>query len=177
MPDIICEKPNVVTINYRRKQSDEDYGSCLWANFNFNCDTYTLSIQSGLTYQCQWVPTPNTESFMDLCKRIDIGYLLDKISDRTELDKETTFKNIVDSVQVDYGTPIAVEELYEILYNSDSLIEFIENAVTYLKFNLNDSRIEFKYILECVQMTYPQVALEIAYVFNEYIQPYIRENF
>lgn len=177
MPDIICEKPNVVTIKYRRKKSDSDYVSCLWANFNFNTDNYTLSIQSEMAYQYQWAPTPETESFMDLCKRFDTEYLLNKISDQTELDKESTFKNIIDSVQADYGIPVVLEELYEVLYNSDSLIDFIENTVTYLKFNLTNTRIDFKYILECVQMTYPQVALEIAYIFDKYVQPYIKANF
>ena len=84
MPIVLIEKPEIITISYRQERGDSDYGSCLWARFNFDTKNYHLSIESDCgSYANGWVPTPKSESFMHLCARFDKEYLLDKIDNRT----------------------------------------------------------------------------------------------
>lgn len=38
------KQPNILTIEFRQERGDPDYGSCLWANFNFDLERYELTI-------------------------------------------------------------------------------------------------------------------------------------
>ena len=74
--------PNVIKLQLRQEEQDEDYGECLWCDVIIDCDAYALYIDSdcgGFAYT--WTPTPDTESFIKLLCRMNSGYLLGKISD------------------------------------------------------------------------------------------------
>lgn len=46
MPIIAIENPEIMTVSFRQTRDDKDYGSCLWARFNFDLKHYHLSIES-----------------------------------------------------------------------------------------------------------------------------------
>ena len=95
--------PNIVSLYFQQEKGDPDYGSCLWAIFNFALDRYELSITSDCgNYAYGWVPTPHSESFMHLIARIDSGYLLDKIATQKILNTGETFKAVKQLIS-DYG--------------------------------------------------------------------------
>jgi len=83
---VTVEKPKIVMLMYRQERSDEDYGSCLWARFNFDLKHYSMSIESDCgNYSYGWTPTPDAESFLQLCARFNWEYFLDKISFKPSL--------------------------------------------------------------------------------------------
>ena len=87
MAIVKIEMPEITTVSFRQEKSDKDYGSCLWARFNFDTKHYHLSIESDCgTYGNGWVPTPDHETFLQLCSRFDEGYLLDKLDNRSVVD-------------------------------------------------------------------------------------------
>lgn len=97
MAIVKIEKPEIITISYRQERSDKDYGSCLWARFNFDIKHYHLSIESDCgTYGNGWVPTPDHETFLQLCSRFDNGYLLDKLDNRSVVDGRATHKALME---------------------------------------------------------------------------------
>ena len=83
---------NIRCLEYRQDKADEDYGSCFYARFYFNLDTYELTIISDNgNYACQWTATPEHESFLKLMARISDDYLLVKLcGGPTEFDYEAT---------------------------------------------------------------------------------------
>ena len=86
---ITVEKPEIITLMYRQEKTDADYGSCLWARFQFDLKNYTLHIEGDCgNYTHGWVPTPEHESFLHLCGRFDYEYLLYKMSNKTVIDSE-----------------------------------------------------------------------------------------
>ena len=46
MPTVAIENPEIMTVSFRQTRNDKDYGSCLWAGFNFDTKNYHLSIES-----------------------------------------------------------------------------------------------------------------------------------
>lgn len=178
MPYIVIENPEIVAISYRQTKNDQDYGSCLWARFNFDTKNYHLSIDSDCgSYSYGWTPTPDHETFLHLCSRFESGYLLDKISNRSVVDGVATHKALVYFL-ADYD-----EYAYEVL--SERQREAIENAC---RSNAQDYAV-MKAILDeldntgfegscseydiacCIEMTYPRGAKKIAEIFRDHIQP------
>ena len=50
--NIAVEKPEIITISYRQERGDKDYGSCLWARFNFDLKHYSMTIESDCGNYC-----------------------------------------------------------------------------------------------------------------------------
>jgi hypothetical protein len=64
MPEVNIYHPCITRISYRQEKGDSDYGTCLWADFEFDTINYRLQIMSDCgNYSYQWVPTPGKESF------------------------------------------------------------------------------------------------------------------
>lgn len=175
-------KPNLLCLEYRQEEGDEDYGSCLWARFVFNLDRYELYINSDCgSYGYKWFETPNSESFLELMARCDKWYILQKMYGSADLfDYEATKAKIYEMETSDDEDEEEVEnkkkldEIFEELEwectpdSSDVFIEKFERANDYC-----DGW--FSEIWEYCEFDYPADALKIADVFEKCIQPKIEE--
>lgn len=92
---VSIEQPRVVQLSYRQEKGDPDYGSCMWARFYLDLENYTMSIESDCgNYVYGWVPTPKSESFLQLLARMGKDYLLGKISSESVVDGDATWEAI-----------------------------------------------------------------------------------
>ena len=182
MPRIVHEEPAIVTISYRQTRDDADYGSCLWARFNFDVKRYHLSIESDCgRYGNGWYPTPDHETFLHLCSRFDEGYLLDKIDNRSVVDGDATYKALMEYLE-DYD-PVAFEAMSEIkreeLENACRCNKTADDVMRDVLDNLDDtafpSCISVYDIACCIEMTYPRGAKKVVQIFKDYIQPELRK--
>lgn len=182
---VIMETPQIISLLYQQERSDLDYGSCSWARFYFDLKNYTLSIESDCgNFSYGWYPTPDTESFLKLCSRLEDEYLLSKISDRTIVDREKTWtlikelvsetieyhdlEDVLDDYEMSriedacsYRNPSDVGHALIEIFNENSLGEYIDNTYE---------------IWERICMTYHPNAKRIAEVFVKHIQPFIKAN-
>ena len=121
---------NIRCLEYRQNREDVDYGSCLYARFYFNLDTYELTIISDVgNYAYQWVSTPETESFLELMTRITSDYLLGKLcGSPKEFDYEATKQHFYDyaSEEEDKKRLDEIFEEIELNYIPDNGETFIE---------------------------------------------------
>ena len=91
--------PCITRISYQQEKGDSNYGTCLWADFEFDTINYRLQIMSDCgNYSYKWVPTPGKESFFGLCRRIKPDYLLSKISCECELAAITNDAEIANHI-------------------------------------------------------------------------------
>lgn len=166
--------------NSFRFDGDADYGSCLWAVFNFDLERYELSITSDCgNYAYGWVPTHKSESFMHLMARLDSGYLLDKLASPCVIDEEATFeavKELMEAWGVDFsetdrwGDPVFdMDEIKDCCYQSNE--RDIHDALE-RKFEGTSMETCDDYDLwSCIQKDFTTNAKTIVQVFMEYIQP------
>lgn len=171
----------IVRIEYKQERTDVDYGSCLWATFDFDIDKYSMSIMSDCgSYGYRWHATPDSESFMHLMSRIDEGYLLTKIANRTVVDRNETFaavKEFVERLACETECELDDEGWEEIRgacseRNDRSCYDALVSAVGTI---CRDHTAYSTYdIAECISMTEPVGAKKIAEVFAKHIQPKIR---
>ena len=141
MAKVELKQPTIIKIEYHQEREDDDYGTCLWANFLMDMERYDLHITSDCgNYSYGWVPTPNTESFLKLLSRIDSEYLLNKISTMCMVNTEETFNNVLELLE-DYNYSNKPLEKLGININS------IHDACTYSNFCdvINAIRIEIEY--------------------------------
>lgn len=177
--------PNILTIEFRQEPGDADYGSCLWANFNFDLDRYELSIMSDCgNYAYGWVRTPNTESFMHLMARIESGYLLDKIADRCQVEVDTTLKNIKDlirSYDIDPDDPDDLKEHPELdMHSIEDACYYNTESETYqaLCEAFSDTPMEDcdgYDVACCIEMGYTANAKKIAQIFENFVKPLCKQ--
>lgn len=182
MAKVVIEKPEIVTISYRQTKDDKDYGSCLWARFNFDTQRYTLHIDSDCgNFSNGWYPTPNSETFMELCSRFEGGYLLDKISARSRVNGDATFKSLMEWLQEydEYGyecmTKSQIRDIKDACHsniNDYAVLRAIQNALEDTAFDGSCSEYD---IACCVEMDYPGGAKKVVEIFMEYIQPKCKE--
>lgn len=181
MPMIFVEKPEIITIQFRQNREDKDYGSCLWARFNFNLKHYTLSIESDCgSYSHGWVPTPDSEAFLQLCARFNWEYLLGKISNRSVIDGEATFqkvKELMEQLDEDILADLSEMDMEEIEGSCKGYCEetavymAICSALEYAGFSEYDSY----EVACCIEKDYPSGAKKIAQIYRDHIQPVVRK--
>lgn len=93
-------EPKVITYKLTPSINDEEYMSCMWARFIFDCDNGRLNINSDAgDYSYGWGYNKH-EDFMSLMARINTDYLLNKIADRTEFDLEASKKETIENISV-----------------------------------------------------------------------------
>ena len=181
---VTIEKGNVISVLYKPEKDDMDRGICLWARFYVDLDRYALMIDSDCgSYLYRWVPTPTTEPFLHLLGRMNTSYLLDKISDRSEIDGEATADSIVDYVQeaaAEEGIRLNREEIQEIrkaCYHNGSMQELVAEVLDSIEErSFRKALSENMYdLLCCVQKDYPLQAKIIVSIFNNYIRPELRK--
>lgn len=175
------EKKELKTLilEFRQEKTDDDYGSCMWARFLFDLDNYELNIISDCgNYAYGWCPTPDTESFLKLMSRINESYLLEKISSRSIVDADATWKNIKEFI--DYKFPCdesdfdmeEIEDACKAYHTENEVYEALLNRFRYTKFYDNADDYD---ILQCIENKFPLNAEKIVSVFKNFIQPKIKE--
>lgn len=184
MATVTERTPRIISFSFLQEKGDADYGSCLWAIFNFDLDRYELSITSDCgSYAYSWVPTPHSESFMHLMARLDSGYLLDKLADPCVVDTEATFtavKQLMDSCGVDssecdaWGDPFFnMEEIKRCCDQNterdvhDSLEEIFRNTPM-------ETCGDYE-LWCCIEKSFTANAKKIVQVFMNYIRPKCEE--
>lgn len=178
---VTVEKPRIITLVYKQEQTDDDYGSCLWARFNLDLKNYTMSIESDCgNYSHGWVPTPGRESFLQLCARFNWEYMLGKISALTVIDGEATFqkvKELMEQLDDDVFASINEEAMEEI---ESACYGHREDTEAYIAicdilgehgFNEYDSY----EVACCIEKDYPAGAKKLAEIYRDRIQPVIRK--
>lgn len=179
------KQPNIVTIEYRQEQGDPDYGSCLWANFNFDLERYDLTIMSDCgNYAYSWVATPNSESFMHLMSRVDQGYLLDKIAARCQVNYDETLANVkalISSYGIDTDNPEDLEDHPELdMERVQDACDRASESESYeaLLRAFKDTPMEIcdgYDVISCIEMDFTANAKKIAQVFEDFIKPLCKQ--
>lgn len=178
--------PNVIKLQLRQEEQDEDFGECLWCDVIIDRDAYALYIDSdcgGFAYT--WKPTLDTESFVKLLCRMNGGYLLGKISDmRFDLEKsiELTISHIEDFMKSQFGCEAVlmgygaddIGSIREI--NCDNEDEFFVECENILN-NSEEDYSSCEYEIADIVSDYPRYATKIASIFEKHIQPFLRANF
>lgn len=166
--------PNVRQFHFKQEQSDEDYGSCLWANITLDCDNYTLIAESDCgNYTYGWKPTPDYESFIHLMCRIGKDYLLNKISSRCVFDLEESKKETIDTV-LDSGYILSDDDIESINDIDDWSSEesFYRECDSILK--LSDANITDRFELISCAKRYPAGAMTFVNIFCDILQPILQ---
>ena len=179
MAKITSQKTNMVTFKYHQEKSDQDYGSCLWADFHFDLDEYHLFIASDCgDYSYGWTPTPATEPFLHLMARIDAEYLLGKISSRSKIDEEQTFKNLkelaadlLDGEEADFD----MEELESVCHCYSDVSGLCSAVYEVWEDSQISEYLECEDVYGSIETRYPYDAVKIVEVFKNHVQPVIRE--
>lgn len=189
---IEMEKPNIVRIAFYQESGDPHYGQCLWAYFDFDLDKYMLNIQSDAENgQYRWYATPESESFLQLCSRIDDGYLIHKMyHDRQVVDVDATIEGLRDDLGIGKDEPDdsltseeveereqALEDLRELLDENGGEAASRDTAINIMESVFNDDHPDFELydIWERVCMDYTAGQKRIVQIFKDYVQPKIRE--
>lgn len=184
MAKVSTRTPPLISLYFCQERGDPDYGSCLWAVFNFDLERYELSITSDCgNYAYGWVPTHKSESFMHLMARLDSGYLLDKLASPCVINEEATFeavKELMEAWGVDFsetdrwGDPVFdMDEIKDCCYQSNE--RDVHDALE-RKFEGTSMETCDDYDLwSCIQKNFTTNAKKIVQVFMDYIQPKCKE--
>lgn len=181
MATVEIKEPKIITFEFHQEKGDEDYGTCLWARFNLDLINYSMSIESDCgTFGYSWVPTPQSESFLKLCSRVDEGYLLEKISNRSVVDGEATWEALKDLISTNADDIVEadwdIDEIKTACFSDKderNVHDAIENEIQYT--NL-EGLIEDFDIWECIDKDYPINAKKIVEVYSTHIVPAIKEH-
>lgn len=165
-------EPKVITYKLTPSKEDEEYMMCMWARFIFDCDNGRLNINSDAgDYSYGWGYNEH-EDFMSLMARINSGYLLNKIADRTVFDLEASKKETIENIE-------NYEELEE-----DKLQECIEeindidiNSADGFFLRVIDIVPDIDYESVSTVKRFPHGAEVVSELFTKYIQPQIKKDF
>lgn len=177
MPQVNVYYPRIIRISFHSKASDPDCDSCVWADFDFDTNDYSLKIMSDCgNYAYAWTPTPKTESFLALCRRLEPEYLLSKLSSETELNIKATVKNVIEYIYLNIGYCPDLEDgweetLEDELYQRETATEIADYIVRFA----NECNIDLDCYdsWQCIEKDYPAGARRIVQIFEEHIKPKI----
>ena len=170
-------EPRTYTYRLVPSKDDEEYCQCMWARFIFDCDNGRLNINSDAgDYSYGWGYNEH-EDFMHLMSRVDKGYLLNKLSNRSVFllkeSKNETIKCIEDNGWECYG--IESEEDWK-AYKQDILD--IDTCSKEIFFRMVDDimpDIDWESVI--IEKDYPHGAKVVVDLFEKYLQPKIKEEF
>ena len=168
--------PRTITYRIVPDNGDDEYSSCMWARYIFDCDNGRLNINSDAgDYSYGWGYN-ELEDFMHLMSRINGSYLLNKISSPHVFNigksKGKTIENL-ELYEADYlGIRNRLDSICEEIEDIDSL----SSEETFLR---EMERIVPGIDWESVEVVkeYPYGAKVVVDLFEKYIQPKIREDF
>lgn len=170
-------EPRTYTYRLVPDKNDAEYTSCMWARFIFDCDNGRLNINSDAgDYSYGWGYNEH-EDFMYLMSRVDKGYLLNKLSNRSvfllEESKKETIELIEDNGWYCFGIESEEDwnECKQAILDIDSCSEetffrTVDNIVP---------DIDWESII--IEKDYPYGAKVIVDMFEKYLQPRIKEEF
>lgn len=184
MAKVTTREPSLVSFCFQQESGDPDYGSCLWAIFNFDLERYEMTITSDCgSYAYGWVPTPHSESFMHLMARLDSGYLLDKLASPCVINVEATFE-AVKQLMDDYGVdPLALDMWDDPIFDMERIKDCCDQNTEQEAYNALQ-RIFRGTPMEdcdgydlacCIEKDFTANAKKIVQVFMNYIQPKCKE--
>lgn len=166
--------PNIIQLKLCQEKTDNDYGTCLWANVVIDRDNYTLFIESDCgNYSYGWTPTPQAESFVKLLCRMDSDYLLSKISDTSYFDFDESKKQTIQNVREYFDND---DEAQRIIESLDYELDCCYGEETFYIACSNELS-EYSDELIHIEKDYPAGAKKIVEIFKNTIQPYLREEF
>lgn len=174
--------PRLVTIKLTQEKDDPDYGSCLWARFMFDLDRYSMQIMSDCgNYAYAWSPTPDIESFLHLVGRMESDYLLEKISNQTVVDTDTTYKAVIhyleelkDYKEIDEENSYDPDDIHSAC-NAYTERDCVESLMRELDATSYFQNYDYEDLAYCVQTEYPADARKIGEIFEKYIKPLARK--
>lgn len=170
------ETPKIIRFTYRQEKGDPGYGSCVWANFDFDTENYNLSISSDCGYYGYGWPVTKGESFLKLMSRIGDDYLLGKLCTESIVDWELTKEEIIDALDemdlAEYEKNIGIKRLEDLADEYD--MESDIGATTRIIEEWNEEYFQLSDVWEYVRTDYTGNQKKIAEVFREHIQPAIR---
>lgn len=171
-------EPRTYTYRLVPNKDDEEYTSCLWARFIFDCDNGRLNINSDAgDYSYGWGFNEH-EDFMHLMGRVDKYYLLDKLARRSvfliDESKKQTIKTIEDNGWECYGVKSAEdwEEFKQEILDIDSCA----SEETFFRM-VDDIMPDIDWESIILETDYPYGAKVIVDMFEKYLQPKIKEEF
>lgn len=168
--------PKTVTYSLVTDKEDEEYSSCMWARYIFDCDNGRLNINSDAgDFSYGWGYNKH-EDFMHLMSRVNGSYLLNKISSKSVFNigksKVKTIENI-ETYESDYlGIENKLDSICKAILDIDSLSS---EETFFDEVNRIVPGIDFESI-EIVK-EYPYGADVVVDLFEKYIQPKIKEEF
>lgn len=170
-------EPKIYTYKLIPDKNDEEYSSCAWARFVFDCNNGSLTIDSDAgDYFYRWGYNEN-EDFMHLMGRIDKWYLINKLSNRSifllEESKKENIKYIEDNGWEYFGID-SEEKWKDCKQNILDINTYSEE--TFLR-TINDIIPDIDWESIIVEKDYPRSAKVIVRLFEKYLQPKIREDF
>lgn len=170
-------EPRTYTYRLVPNKNDEEYASCMWARFVFDCDNGRLNINSDAgDFSYGWGYNEH-EDFMHLMSRVDKYYLLDKLSSRNvfllEESKKATIETIEDNGFENYD--IKSEEDWE-EYKQDILDIDTRSEETFLR-KVDNIIPDIDWDSIIIEKDYPYGAKVIVDLFEKYLQPKIKEEF
>lgn len=176
-----AERPHILRLTYRQEKTDPDYGSCMWAFFDFDIEKWMLSIQSDCgEYAYRW-PAGQGETFLELCARIHDDYLLHKMCGKPEMvNGEKTVENMIEYLTADleeYEITEEMKEAIEDLKEKDCELDGAssDGAGWILEEWANDHELEIDCIWEHAVTEYTGNQKKIVEVFRDHIQPTLKD--
>ena len=170
-------EPRTYTYRLVPNKDDEEYTSCMWARFIFDCDNGRLNINSDAgDYSYGWGYNEH-EDFMHLMSRVNKYYLLDKLSRRSvfliDKSKRETIKCIEEDGWEYYG--IESEEDWEEIKQDILNIEVSTEESFFREVEDIVPDIDWESII--IEKDYPYGAKVVVDLFEKYLQPKIKEEF
>lgn len=170
-------EPRTYTYRLVPNKNDEEYASCMWARFVFDCDNGRLNINSDAgDFSYGWGFNEH-EDFMHLMSRVDKYYLLNKLSSRSvfllEESKKATIETIEDNGFENYD--IKSEEDWE-EYKQDILDIDTCSEETFFR-TVDDIMPYIDWESIIIEKDYPYGAKVVVDLFEKYLQPKIKEEF
>lgn len=177
---IEVQRPNIIRIAYLPDPSDKEYPACTWALFDFDTDEWLLNIQSDVGEFAHGWPVGKSETFLQLCARMNDDYLERKLFHEkyTVFDEKATIEDFREYFQECEYDEDRIEELLEDLrlrldeYDLEDCVPLAE----YLVDEWNDeNHLEIDCAYEHVASDLTAWQKRIVRIFVDYIQPKIRE--
>lgn len=172
------DKPEIIRVSYYQEYKDENYGSCLWAFFNFDIGNGILSIESDCgNYAYRWAETG--EGFLKMCGYLDKHYLLKKLCGNPKrADVDATIEEVTEYLHESELEAPEVEELIDNLkcYLSTSRIyDSLERAKEAVVNWDSDYGVEIDQPWELVVATYSAWEKRIVDIYHDFIEPELRK--